>query len=369
VSTFPYGGALTLKGVEVRNFTYGGFATALSGPIDVYGSRIVGNTNGISASPGSAIGTTALIDRNVIANAAGNITAYGGTVQIHGNLIGTDDSGNASAGGGSQGGISLSGGTTISIVGNVISGTAGSGISMSGNNTVVINGNKIGIGSSGAAVPNAVHGIMSSSTSAIDVRNNIIAFNGGDGYHMPAGVTNNIRFNSIHSNGGKAINLGGSPGQLPNDPNDADAGANGLQNYPVINSVVKNGTTNHDQLVAQHRADLQLRDRLLLQSSATAVPQATNYLDPVALGFAQAGGDTSASPTINGTTVIPGSHDFITATATNTSLGSETSELSSMALSIGGVLSPTSIDFGNVVVNASSNPQNATITSIGASRT
>src|SRR6185436_3244461 len=114
------------------------------------------------------------------------------------------------------------------------------GIELNGANTVAISGNKIGVGSGGAPVPNSGHGITSSFSSIVDINNNIIAFNGGDGFNMPSGVTNFVRRNSIHTNGGKAINLGGSPGQLPNDPNDADGGANSLQNYPVISSIIKN---------------------------------------------------------------------------------------------------------------------------------
>lgn len=363
VQDFGYGASMLIKGMEFRNFTYGGFATALSGEITLVGSRVVGNSNGVSPGTGSNIGGLPLAERNVFANSSASIsTAYGGSVQIWNNLIGTDDSGNAAAGG-SGVGILMNGGSA-SILNNVISGNS-IGIHLNGASGVNITNNKIGTGSSGTPVPNSGHGITSTFANGNTIANNTIAFNGGDGVNMPSGGSTTIRRNNIHSNGGKAINLGGSPGQLPNDPNDADGGANGLQNYPVIASVIKNGATTAINWSLNSAQIFSYELDFYSNPAASATPQATNYLDPGTLGFAQAGGDTSVSPTITGTTTIPGTHDFITVTATNTSLG-ETSELSSMALGVGGVLSPTSIDFGNIVVNASSSAQNATITSIGA---
>src|SRR6185503_11921522 len=64
-----------------------------------------------------------------------------------------------------------------------------------------------------------------------------IAFNNGLGIALTGaanGVT--IRVNSIHSNAGLGIDLGGD-GVTMNDPLDADTGPNGLQNFPVITSV------------------------------------------------------------------------------------------------------------------------------------
>ena len=365
VQDFGYGASMTIKGMEFRNFTYGGFATALSGPINLLGSRVVANTNGMTPNNGAVVGGTTLADRNVFANASTNISvAYGGSVTVRGNLIGTNDTGNASAGASATSGIKINGGSA-NIFFNVIAGISGNGIELNGASSVVISGNKIGMGSNGSSVPNSGHGIYSTFSNGNSIVTNTIAFNGGDGVNLTSGGSTEIRWNSIHSNGGKAINLGAA-GQLPNDANDADTGANGLQNYPVISSIVKDGTNTTINWSLNTAQIYNYGIDFYSNPSATAVPQSQIWLDPSTLGFTPASGNTSVSPTITGSTVIPGSHEFITATATNTSLG-ETSELSAMALGVGGVLTPTAINFGNIVVNASSSPQNATINSIGAS--
>src|SRR5262245_27348494 len=55
-------------------------------------------------------------------------------------------------------------------------------------------------------------------------------------------LQNRIQANSIHSNGGLGIDLGGD-GFTLNDALDADAGPNGLQNFPVIISSTPGATT------------------------------------------------------------------------------------------------------------------------------
>lgn len=367
VQDFGYGASLLVKGMDIRNYTAYGGGTALQGEITLVGSRIVGNSYGISPDTGANIGGLPIAERNVFANSVRNISIVEvSSVQVWNNLIGTDDSGNAAAGG-SGIGVYVNAGNGVSILNNVISGASGNGIELtSGAHNVTITGNKIGLGSSGAPVPNSGHGISSQFSNVVSITDNTIAFNGGDGFNMGSGVTHSVRRNSIHTNGGKAINLGNTPGQLPNDLDDPDGGANGLQNYPVISSILKDGTNTTVNWSLNSAQVYTYEIDFFSNPAASATPQATNYLDPAGLGFAQAGGTTSAGSTISGTTVIPGTHDFITATATNTSLGAETSELASMAFGVGGVLNPTSINFGNVVVNASSSPQNATITSIGA---
>jgi hypothetical protein len=175
-------------------------------------------------------------------------------VVVQGNLIGTNATGTARLAPGLAG-IEIGRGTNFTIggsapgAGNVISG-AGSGINVVNSPTgVVIQGNKIGTDSSGTvAIGNATTGInvVGSPSSGLiggtaAGQGNLIAFNGTQGVSIANGNNGwSILGNSIHSNLGLGISLGGRPDLLdiptPNDPCDADAGPNNLQNYPVIKS-------------------------------------------------------------------------------------------------------------------------------------
>ena len=69
---------------------------------------------------------------------------------------------------------------------------------------------------------------------------NVIAFNGRDGVFVDSGFTGPanstiISSNSIFDNGGLGIDLA-PDGVTQNDPGDDDAGANDLQNFPILSS-------------------------------------------------------------------------------------------------------------------------------------
>ena len=68
---------------------------------------------------------------------------------------------------------------------------------------------------------------------AITGPGNTIAFNGSSGVVVVSGTSNFIDPNSIYSNIGPGIDLGGD-GVTPNDDGDADTGPNNLQNFPEI---------------------------------------------------------------------------------------------------------------------------------------
>ena len=377
--SFPYGGSLTIKGVEVRNFTYGGFATALAGSINISGSRVTNNATGLNVrgidpdgfgapfSP-AAVGTAATADRNVFrSNSNANVEINSpGFVNVTNNFIGTNDAGTTAAGGNGIG-VRNSGWPNVAINGNVIGGSSANAVNATGSaNTVT--GNKIGVSLFGAALANGGSGIEAGSF-PVFIGNNTIANNGLDGVTIPYGGSQvEIRGNRIHSNGRKAINLGGVAGPVLNDANDTDSGPNALQNHPVINSVIKSGGNTTINWSLNSITGTQFDIDFFSNPAAAAQPEGTAYLDPLAFTFTPgpAGGNTGTGNSISGTTTIGGLHDFITATATNFGTG-ETSEHSPYALATGAALSPTSIDFGNIVVNASSSPANATLTSLGAS--
>ncbi|HEX9928218.1 MAG TPA: carboxypeptidase-like regulatory domain-containing protein [Pyrinomonadaceae bacterium] len=219
--------------------------------IDVYSQAIIGGTE-----PGAG---------NII---SGNFTGgiilnnnLGSTVQ--GNLIGTDVTGTVALGNGNNGvaidirsSNNLIGGTTAAAR-NVVSGN-NTAIDIGGGTTErltgnIIQGNYIGTDISGTnALPNkgaqavSITGSNNLIGGAIEGAGNIIAYNNGIGVRIvgtfSVNTENAIRRNSFFSNGGLAIDLG-TGGITPNDANDSDAGANTLQNFPVITSAVISGNS------------------------------------------------------------------------------------------------------------------------------
>jgi CSLREA domain-containing protein len=168
-------------------------------------------------------------------------------------------------------GIVLSQASNNSFTGNTIAGNKGSGMQLqqSSNNNVV-RGNFVGVTPAGLALPNQGHGISLTSDSSgnqiggntrlnqspisgtmrvalrdahhgahaslsTEADKNIIAHNGGNGIHLSAtaGSGNAMGANSLFANALSGIDLGGD-GFTANDPADADAGPNKLQNYPAL---------------------------------------------------------------------------------------------------------------------------------------
>jgi hypothetical protein len=220
---------------------------------DVSGTVDMGNGQagiGIQYSSHNTIGGTTRAARNVVSGNLGGISLGHSASHNHilGNYIGTNAAGNVDLGNTRDGiwvGYSAPNttiGGAMEGAGNVISGNDRYGIWIyAPSDHVTICGNLIGTGADGLApLGNAFDGIRTSSQ-----RNtiggeeaseaNVIAFNGGRGVFI-GGSLNVILGNSVHSNGGLGIDLGGD-GVTDNDAGDADTGPNGLQNYPIITSV------------------------------------------------------------------------------------------------------------------------------------
>jgi CSLREA domain-containing protein len=172
---------------------------------------------------------------------------------ITGNFFGTDPTGMTAVP--NFRGIQFSGGGAFvyATVGgtnpadrNLISGNARAGISFGGFSSATIHGNVIGLNRTATApLPNGrgiedANALGNSSLAVIGGfgpgEANIIAGNTVAGVRLDnTGHEATIRGNIFYDNG-MAIDLT-NLGPTPNDPLDADSGANGLQNFPILTSV------------------------------------------------------------------------------------------------------------------------------------
>ncbi|MDB6175336.1 MAG: hypothetical protein JWL59_4647 [Chthoniobacteraceae bacterium] len=214
------------------------------------------------AGNGNVIGTSAPADRNLLSGNAVGLELTGtatSNTSIVNNFIGTDKTGTADLGNDTEGvRIALSQNSTSGslIRENVISGNNGNGIVLS--NTVPGNvdahqllKNAIGTDQAGTAVlGNTLSGVVIQNSSGnvigtVSGDGNTIAFNGGTGISVigTQARANTIRANSIYGNAGIGIDLGNN-GVTLNDSGDGDAGANNLQNFPVINSALRTSSSN-----------------------------------------------------------------------------------------------------------------------------
>jgi hypothetical protein len=195
----------------------------------------------------NTVGGTSPADRNVISgcNPAGIDLSGGAGNVIEGNYVGTNAPGtgalpNVQAINVESTGVQV-GGPAVG-AGNLVSGN-NEGILLSNAGGTVIQGNLIGTNAGGNAplanhyypIDIASNAIIVGGTGAGE--GNVIAFNSSPGVIVGGGTGNTIRGNSIHDNVSLGIDLG-YDGVTPNDQGDGDAGANDLQNFPVISSVV-----------------------------------------------------------------------------------------------------------------------------------
>jgi hypothetical protein len=227
-----------------------GTSQPLYGVVELDGS-LAASGSGLRISAGNSVVRGLVINRFP---AHGIVLVTGGNNTIQGNKIGTsldglNDLGNAAHG------ITIFNSSGNLIGGgdpgerNLISGNGFSGINIknasSGNR---IRGNWIGTDKTGSgSIGNSGIGIRfdggASSNQIGDLTGalgNLVAFNGGQGVVVISGIDNSVAGGSIHSNGALAVDLGYN-GVTANDPDDADEGANHLQNFPVIHEAVCKG--------------------------------------------------------------------------------------------------------------------------------
>ncbi|HEY4281926.1 MAG TPA: right-handed parallel beta-helix repeat-containing protein [Chthoniobacterales bacterium] len=192
---------------------------------------------------------TVTIQNNVIGFSAGNGVALNTNstgVQVLSNEIRGNGLTNATLSG-----INVNAGSTATIQGNLVTANKGAGVEATasgGSSTIVnntISGNGVG---GGGAVTAGVRLLGSSNT----LDRNVVTGSAGPGVIVGSAATQDtITKNSVFTNGGIGIDLlnasdnqstGTAPFVTPNDNGDADAGGNGLLNFPVISSVYIGGS-------------------------------------------------------------------------------------------------------------------------------
>jgi photosystem II stability/assembly factor-like uncharacterized protein len=230
------------------------------------GSGLSINAIEVAATVNNTIGGTSVSMRNII---SGN-DAYGVAIsdavtgtQVQGNYIGTNLAGTGALANGYGVIITQAVGTVVggesSGARNIISGNNLTGIIIGflidnkvGGTGSTIQGNYIGADVNGAVLGNKQHGVFVEVNSSVHtIRDNRVAFNGESGVRIPnqtsnpgaPGVRIRIEDNAIYSNGLLGIDLGDA-GVTPNDPLDADGGANEQQNFPVLISATTSSVTN-----------------------------------------------------------------------------------------------------------------------------
>src|SRR5262245_61144008 len=196
-------------------------------------------------------GTGHFARRNVIAGGSNGVSVNGSGHTITGNFIGTDVTGtkrrDLDAHGFAVVGTNHIIGGSAPGDGNLIdAANFYNGLELGGSGHVVY-GNFIGTDPTGTIDLGNLHagvvGIGNDMTiGGINPgEGNTIAFNAKSSYGgiLVQGQRNRIRGNRIYSNSNRLgidLQVGVNLGVTPNDPGDADTGANGLQNYPILTS-------------------------------------------------------------------------------------------------------------------------------------
>jgi CSLREA domain-containing protein len=291
----------------------------ITGPNNIVGGTNAGERNLISGNTSDAIFIT-------LASASGN--------QVLGNYLGTDVTGTLDLGNGADG-VALGNGAANNTIGgttasarNLISGNNRFGLYLFGGGTTgnKIIGNYIGTDVSGTnPLGNASDGVLLYPDGGNSVggtnagEGNIIAHNGRAGVDLVAGSNHNnpILGNSIFGNTGLGIDLSamaGTPGEADgltaNDADDADTGANQLQNFPVLSSVSATGVVNGalDSLVANTAYPVRIEFFANTACDASGNGEGEVYLGSTTVN---APGNFTANLTL-----VSGKN-FITATATD----------------------------------------------------
>jgi hypothetical protein len=217
---------------------------------DATGMAPIGNAgNGvfITGADSTVLGDLSLLGGNIICGNGGSkypavyVDSTASRTQILGNSIGIGSDG--LIGIANYEGVFLKSGGNL-LDRNVISGNTLHGVIIRNQDSPanILHGNRIGVALiADVLVGNNGHGVLLNGSNNLiggtaEGEANIIADNFGAGVSIESGQRNRITGNAIFANDGLGIDL--APGGVnPNDTLDADAGANGMQNYPVLDSL------------------------------------------------------------------------------------------------------------------------------------
>jgi hypothetical protein len=291
---------------------------------------------------GHLIGGTSPAARNLLSGTSAGVafldTAPNNIVQ--GNLIGTDRSGTKDVGnrvGVWIESVGITVGGAIAGAGNVISGNERAieiGDFAGNSHDNIVQNNWIGTDVTGTGELGNDSGVVVAARNN-EFRGNRIAFNAGPGVVIGHSATGNlISQNSIHSNETVGIDLG-SNGLTLNDeppatnPPDQDTGANNLQNFPTLTSVIGTGAGTQVQgtllsvpnslFRIEFFANRERDEGIYIFGNDDIVPgmfaEGQTYL-----GFINVMTNASGAATISANIPeLPMDQDFVTATATDIS--------------------------------------------------
>jgi hypothetical protein len=276
------------QGVEITgNFTSGhvvGPSNVISGNVSsgvliisgATGNSVVSNFVGTDATGAAGLGN--VLNGVIVSGASGNVIGPGNVVSgnatngvrlrsaasdnvVKGNVIGLNAAITAALPNAADG-VQCNDASTGNTIGgpgpdrNVISGNFGHGVLLLDATTTgnFVEGNFIGTNATASAgFPNALGGVAIQGGSSDNTiggaaagTKNVISLNGGAGVAIESGTGNAVLGNTISYNGGLGIDLGPA-GVTPNDLGDPDPGANLLQNFPVLTSIVLDASTTQVQ--------------------------------------------------------------------------------------------------------------------------
>jgi len=315
-------GNISILGIQL--YLVGSSGSVVQG--NFIGTDVTGRTN-LGPSQTAIAVEGALIKSNLLCGAGFNGSVSLSSSRVEGNLIGTDVTGTYAILSGSViiGSANVIGGTNASSR-NLISG--GGGITIMGQSNIV-QGNFIGTKIDGvSALTNTGHGILVQDSfnqiGGIGAgAGNTIAFNTGSGVLVSAGVSNAVLGNSIFSNPGLGIDLG-ALGVTTNDFGDLDAGANNLQNFPILSAARNIGASTLLEGTLNSRSNTSYRIEFFSNTNchSSGFGQGRTFLNATT---ATTDGSGNAAFSFQHPAPIPAGQ-FITATATDP--GNNTSEFS-----------------------------------------